>query len=145
MIVGMVPDIRTRHLPTQVKSLTASNKLVFIFDFRLFPASCHFLRLGSKRCIFFSTFSNNLNLCSLGYEIPTDSSRVQSDSQRRGRGYLVCLIWPWAEMRTHQQSPVQSSPVQSHESCRVYSPDVACFIFVSRTPVVRCDGCCFLK
>ena len=39
-------------------------------------------------------------------------------------------------MLTHQQSRVESSRVESHESCRVGFLDAAGFIFVSRTPEI---------
>ena len=46
-----------------------------------------------------------------------------------------------AAVRTHQQSPVESSRVQSHESCLVKSFDAACSIFVSQTLAIGPDGC----
>ena len=38
-----------------------------------------------------------------------------------------------------QSNQLQSSPLQSHESCWVKSLDAACFIFASQTPVIGRD------
>ena len=46
-------------------------------------------------------------------------------------------------VRTHQQSRVESSPIQpsqTQQRCRVKSLDAASFIFVSQTPVIGREG-----
>jgi len=45
-----------------------------------------------------------------------DSSRVQSDTQKRGIDYFVYLLWTSAGMRTHRQSRVESSTVESNQT-----------------------------
>jgi hypothetical protein len=69
-------------------------------------------------------------------------SRVESSpgSQRCGRlfGHQIMTACKKA------YAPAESSRVESRESCRVKSLDAPRFSFVSRTPVVGCQGCYFV-
>jgi len=55
---------------------------------------------------------------------------------------LYCISSRLVRVRTHRQSRVESSRVESHESCRVKSLDAACSIFVSQALVIGRNGCC---
>jgi hypothetical protein len=72
---------------------------------------------------------------------PVQYSRVQS--------HTSVVEQSWVRFSPVESSPtqawlnkVESSSVQSHNSCQVKSVDATYFIFVSRTPVIGCDGCC---
>ena len=66
------------------------------------------------------------------------SNPVQSGSQRRSSDSVAYLQWP--PRQCVHTNRVESSRVESHESCRVKRRDAACFIFVSQTLVIGRDG-----
>ena len=67
------------------------------------------------------------------------SNPVQSDSRRRGSHSVAYLQWqPQQCVHTNR---VESSRVESYESCRVMSLDSACSTFVSQILVIVRDGC----
>jgi hypothetical protein len=74
---------------------------------------------------------------SMGAHSPVESSRVQSDSQRRGRlfGFLITTAC------RNVYTPARPSRGDSLESCRVKRHDAACSIFVSRTLLIGRGGC----
>ena len=63
---------------------------------------------------------------------------MQSDSQRRGSDSVDYL--QWQPRQCLHTSRVESSRVDSHESCPVKSLDATCSIFV-QTLVIGRDGC----
>jgi len=54
----------------------------------------------------------------------------------------VTLWFTFNGCRGSAYTPAELSQVESHESCRVTSLDVACSIFASQTLVIGRDGCC---
>jgi len=66
------------------------------------------------------------------------SSPIQSSQTHKDAAVILWLTQPRQCLHT---SRVESSRVESHESCRVKSFDAACYIFVSQTQVIGRDGC----
>jgi len=73
---------------------------------------------------------------SKGASTPIQSSPVRLAKTRSNS--VACLQRP--SRQCVHTSRVESSPVQSHESCRVKSLHAACFIFVSQIPVIGRNG-----
>jgi len=82
----------------------------------------------------FCACAKTFRTCYTNQQSRVESNPVQSDSQRRGSDSVACL--KWQPLRS-----VQTSRVESHESCRVMSLDAACSIFVSQTQLIGHDGC----
>jgi hypothetical protein len=68
-------------------------------------------------------------------------TRIESDLQNSGRGYLDYLQWPRLGLRTQRQGRVDSRPMRLAESSKNF--DTAGFIFVSRIHGAGCDSCSF--
>ena len=68
-----------------------------------------------------------------------ESSPIQSSQTHKDAAVTLWLTFNGR--RSSAYTPAESSPVQSHESCRVKSLDAACSIFVSQTLVIGRDGC----
>ena len=71
------------------------------------------------------------------------SSPIQSSQTHKDAAVTLHLTFNGC--RGSAYTPVELSPVQSHESCRVKSLDAACSIFDSQTLVIGRDGCCIEK
>ena len=75
--------------------------------------------------------------------VPTsrvESSAIQSSQTRKDAAVTLWLSYNGRRGSAH--TPTVSSRIESHESCRVKSLDVASFIYISQTRVIGRDGCC---
>ena len=73
------------------------------------------------------------------------SSPIQSSQTHKDASVTLWLTYIGSRGSAYnpaESSRVESSRVESHESCRAKSLDVACSIVVSGTLVIGRDGCC---